>query len=93
MVCRGGGVWVSLDGLSVYYQLVDKSIYPDIEGEFEELVLWRDELQYHLIVNDWLGCIAFYQRSKDGIYWVSDQREVYLLGIAFYKDGEVEHWF
>ncbi len=93
MVCRGGGVWVSLDGASTYQQLVDKSIYPGIEGKFEDPVLWRDELQYHLIVNDWLGRVAYYQRSKDGIHWVSEQGEAYLPGIAFHKDGEMEHWF
>ena len=52
-------------------QLTDKRVYPDVEGRFEDPVVWRDELQYHLIVNDWLGRIAFYQRSKDGVHWVT----------------------
>lgn len=73
MVCRGGGVWISKDGLSPYMQLTDKRVYPDVEGRFEDPVVWRDELQYHLIVNDWLGRIAFYQRSKDGVHWVTEQ--------------------
>ena len=58
MVCRGGGVWVSRDGLSPYEQLTDRSVYPPVEGRFEDPVVWRDHLQYHLIVNDWLGRIA-----------------------------------
>ena len=93
MVCRGGGVWISRDGLSPYRQLTDKWVYPAVEGEFEDPVVWRDNLQYHLIVNDWLGRIAFYQRSKDGIHWVTEQGEAYVPGISFHRDGEVEHWF
>ena len=93
MVCRGGGVWISKDGLSPYMQLTDKRVYPDVEGRFEDPVVWRDELQYHLIVNDWLGRIAFYQRSKDGVHWVTEQGEAYVPGVSFHKDGAVEHWF
>lgn len=93
MVCRGGGVWISKDGLSTYSQLTDKRVYPAVEGRFEDPVVWRDELQYHLIVNDWLGRIAFYQRSKDGVHWVTEQGEAYVPGVSFHKDGEVEHWF
>ncbi len=93
MVCRGGGVWISKDGLSAYSQLTDKRVYPAVEGRFEDPVLWRDDLQYHLIVNDWLGRIAFYQRSKDGVHWVTEEGEAYMPGIAFHEDGVVEHWF
>lgn len=93
MVCRGGGVWISRDGLSPYRQLTDKRVYPAVEGEFEDPVVWRDNLQYHLIVNDWLGRVAFYQRSKDGIHWVTEQGEAYVPGVSFHRDGEVEHWF
>ena len=93
MVCRGGSVWISKDGLSPYMQLTDKRVYPDVEGRFEDPVVWRDELQYHLIVNDWLGRIAFYQRSKDGVHWVTEQGEAYVPGVSFHKDGAVEHWF
>lgn len=93
MVCRGGGVWISRDGLSTYQQITDKRVYPAVEGRFEDPVVWCDSLQYHLIVNDWLGRIAFYQRSKDGIHWVTEQGEAYVPGISFHKDGEVEHWF
>ncbi len=93
MVCRGGGVWVSKDGISPYKQITSKRVYPDVAGEFEDPVVWRDSLQYHLIVNDWLGRIAFYQRSKDGIHWVTEQGEAYVPGVSFHKNGEVEHWF
>lgn len=93
MVCRGGGVWVSRDGLSPYRQLSDKSVYPPVRGRFEDPVIWRDSLQYHLIVNDWLGRIAYYQRSKDGLHWVTEQGEAYVPGVSVHKDRQVEHWF
>ena len=93
MVCRGGGVWVSRTGLSPYCQLTDKRVYPDVDGQFEDPVVWRDSLQYHLIVNDWLGRIAFYERSLDGIHWVVEQGEAYTPDISFHKDGRKEEWF
>lgn len=93
MICRGGGVWISQDGLSSYNQLTDKRVYPPVEGRFEDPVIWRDHIQYHLIVNDWLGRIAFYLRSKDGINWVTDPGEAYTPGIAVHPDGKKEGWF
>lgn len=93
MVCRGGGIWVSRDGLSEYNQLTDKRVYPDVDGRFEDPVIWRDHIQYHLIVNDWLGRIAFYLRSKDGVNWVVGPGEAYMPGVAVHADGQVEDWF
>ncbi len=93
MVCRGGGIWISEDGLSQYNQITDKRVYPPVEGRFEDPVIWRDHIQYHMIVNDWLGRIAFYLRSKDGVNWVTDPGEAYTPGIAVHEDGRVEDWF
>ncbi|MDX1284401.1 MAG: hypothetical protein R3182_05300, partial [Draconibacterium sp.] len=56
-------------------------------------VVWRTNIQYHLIVNDWLGRIAWYLRSKDGINWKVDPGEAYLPGIAVYEDGTKVDWF
>ncbi|MDL2210990.1 glycoside hydrolase family protein [Bacteroides sp. OttesenSCG-928-M17] len=93
MVCRGGGIWISRDGLSEYNQITDKRVYPPVEGRFEDPVIWRDHIQYHMIVNDWLGRIAFYLRSKDGINWITDPGEAYMPGIAVHEDGQQEEWF
>lgn len=93
MVCRGGGIWISQDGLSEYNQLTDKRVYPNVDGRFEDPVIWRDHIQYHMIVNDWLGRIAFYLRSKDGVNWVVDPGEAYMPGIAVHEDGRAEGWF
>lgn len=104
MICRGGGQWFSQTGLSSYNQVTgtrispDKKImplraYPPIEGNFEDPVVWRDNVQYNMIVNDWLGRIAFYERSKDGINWKVESGEAYIPGIAKHEDGTVEGWF
>lgn len=93
MVCRGGGVWISQTGLSPYNQISDKRVYPPVKGEFEDPVVWRDHIQYHLIVNDWLGRIAFYLRSKDGVNWVTDPGEAYMPGVSVHENGTVENWF
>jgi len=93
MVCRGGGAWVSRNGLSTYYQLTDKRVYPNVKGRFEDPLVWRDSIQYHLIVNDWLGRIAYYQRSKDGVHWITEPGEAYMPGVSFHKDDYVEDWF
>lgn len=93
MVCRGGGIWISETGTSPYNQISDKSVYPPVEGAFEDPVVWRDHIQYHLIVNDWYGRIAYYQRSKDGVNWVTDPGEAYMPGIAVHADGSKEDWF
>ena len=82
-VCRGGGIWVSEDGLKPFVQQTDRRVYPDVEGRFEDPVLWRDEVQYHIIVNDWYGRVAWYLTSPDGIRgWTVQPGEAYTPGIA-----------
>ena len=93
MVCRGGGIWASEDGISGWKQITDKRVYPPVDGRFEDPVIWRDAVQYHMIVNDWLGRIAYYLRSPNGVDWVVDPGEAYMPGIAVHEDGLVEDWF
>lgn len=93
MVCRGGGIWFSQTGISPYMQVTDKRVYPPVPGNFEDPVVWRTSIQYHMIVNDWRGRIAYYLRSADGIHWKVEPGEAYMPGIARYEDGTVEDWF
>lgn len=93
MICRGGGVWVSQTGLSPWYQITQNSAYPPVEGRFEDPVVWKTNVQYHMIVNDWYGRIAYYLRSKDGINWKVEPGEAYMPGIVKYTDGTKEDWF
>jgi len=104
MICRGGGQWFSQTGLSAYGQVTGTRIdsakkiiplraYPQRPGNFEDPVVWRDNVQYNLIVNDWLGRIAVYERSKDGIHWKVESGEAYLPGVSKHEDGTVEGWW
>jgi hypothetical protein len=104
MICRGGGQWFSQTGLSSYNQVTGTRIaadgkitplraYPQRPGNFEDPVVWRDNVQYNLIVNDWLGRIAVYERSKDGVNWITESGEAYLPGVSVHEDGTVEGWW
>lgn len=93
MVSRKGQVFVSQTGLSPFVCVSATSAYPKIKGEFEDPVVWRDNVQYNMIVNDWYGRIAYYLRSKDGINWTCDPGEAYSPGIARHSDGTEENWF
>lgn len=92
-VCRGGGIWMSETGLSPYYQVTNKSVYPAFDGRYEDPVIWRTHIQYHMIVNDWYGRIAYYLRSANGMDWKVEPGEAYMPGIAKYEDGTVEDWY
>jgi len=93
MVNRGGGMWVSRDGLSAWEQVTQGSNYPKVKGRFEDPVLWRTDVQYHMIVNDWYGRIAYHLRSKNGVHWKVDAGEAYMPGIALSEDGGKEEWY
>jgi len=93
MVNRGGGMWVSRDGISTWEQVTQGSNYPKVEGRFEDPVLWRTKVQYHMIVNDWHGRIAYHLRSKNGTHWKVDAGEAYMPGIAVSEDGKSDDWY
>lgn len=93
MVCRGGGVWFSKTGISPYHQVTDQRVYPPVRGAFEDPVVWRTNIQYHLIVNDWRGRIAYYLRSKDAVNWKVEPGTAYRPGIAVYEDGTKVDWY
>ncbi len=93
MVNRGGGLWVSKNGRSTYNQITDKSVYPIFDGKYEDPVMWRDNVQYHMIVNDWLGRIAYYLRSKDGVDWIVETGQAYTPSIAVHENNVKEEWY
>ena len=99
MIDRGGGIWVSHDGLTdLWHQLTDKSVYLNSEitnrGSLEDPVIWRDHLQYHMIVNDWKARYAYYYRSLDGLHWTKEAGKAYTGQDPFarHANGDVEAW-
>ncbi|MBR1871218.1 MAG: glycosyltransferase [Kiritimatiellae bacterium] len=96
-VCRGGGIWLSEDGIKPFVRMSEGSVYPNVAGRFEDPVLWRDEVQYHIVVNDWLGRVAWKLTSPDGFAWTTQPGEAYTPGIANVRspDGDTisNDWF
>ena len=95
-VCRGGGIWLSEDGIKPFERVSEGSVYPDVAGRFEDPVLWRDEVQYHMIVNDWQGRIAWKLTSPDGFAWTTQPGEAYTINFSKVLDGEnvvANDWF
>jgi len=92
-ISRRGFAWVSPDGFKDWHLISAESVYPKVEGIFEDPVMWKDHVQYHLIANDWKGRIAYYMRSKDGIHWVTEPGEAYSPGIDRYEDGTAPDWY
>lgn len=93
MINRGGQAWVSKDGVSTYNLISDEIVYPAVDGRYEDPLVWKDNVQYNLIVNDWFGRVAHYMRSADGVHWVEEEGEAYVPGVSFHKDGYVEDWY
>ncbi|MDZ8117018.1 glycoside hydrolase family protein [Pontiella agarivorans] len=92
-VSRRGHIWASPDGVENWYNTSAESVYHKLEGIFEDPVLWKDDIQYHIIVNDWKGRIAYYLRSKDGFHWKPEAGEAYVPGISTYEDGTKSEWY
>lgn len=93
MSSRGGQIWISRDGLQPYRKITSQTPYPPVRGKFEDPVVWRDEVQYHMLVNDWYGRTAFYLRSPDGVDWTVDPGIAYDTTVARSADGTRENWY
>ncbi len=91
---RGGALWISEDGLKPFEQILGSSCYPNGGGgTFEDPVVWRDDFQYHMIVNDWKARIAYYSRSYDGYHWVYEDGVAYDIDVSVHPDGVKEEWY
>lgn len=95
MINRTGQVWISKDGDKEPFQRIsNRAAYPPVrDARFEDPVVWKDDVQYNLIVNDWFGRAAYYLRSRDGLHWDWDQGLAYAPGIFKHEDGKVENWY
>ena len=93
MLDRVMRVWIKESGADNFHLVNDKSIHPVIPGRYEDPLVWRTEVQYHLIVNDWYGRTAYHMRSKDGISWKEDAGEAYTIDFDGYEDGTTVGWY
>jgi hypothetical protein len=94
MVCRYSNMYIKENGSDVWELKTEKRVHPEtMYGWYEDPVIWRTEVQYHMIVNDWQGRMAYHMRSVDGITWVTDPGFAYTKGFDGYEDGTKVDWF
>lgn len=94
MVCRIGNIYVKELGSEVWELRSQKPVEPEHRyGWYEDPVIWRTEIQYHMIMNDWQGRLAYHLRSRDGIHWKTDPGLAYTVGVDGYEDGTKVDWF
>jgi len=63
------------------------------KSNYEDPVMWRDDIQFHQIINAFLDYRAIYLRSPDGIHWKYDTGLAYTPQSTFYEDGTRTHWY
>ncbi|UXP31887.1 hypothetical protein N6H18_16190 [Reichenbachiella agarivorans] len=62
-------------------------------SNYEDPVMWKDEVQFHLLINAFLDKRAIYLRSPDGIHWTFDPGLAYDTEVTQYVDGTRTHWY
>ncbi|MFR9600165.1 MAG: hypothetical protein SNH01_05790 [Rikenellaceae bacterium] len=59
---------------------------------YEDPVMWKDEVQFHMMINAQVAKRAIYLRSKDGIGWQYNPGLAYTPAFTNYENGKVESW-
>lgn len=75
--------------------IFDKTIIPKkyLGIPYEDPVMWRDNVQYHMIINGFIHRRAIYLRSPDGLDWKFDPGVAYDPEVTRYEDGTKTSWF
>ncbi|MEM6830919.1 MAG: glycoside hydrolase family protein, partial [Bacteroidota bacterium] len=60
---------------------------------YEDPVLWKDEVQYHMLINAFLDKRCIYLRSPDGIHWKFNPGTAYTPNNTSYEDGTQTNWY
>ncbi|MFY0598262.1 MAG: hypothetical protein JXR03_01235 [Cyclobacteriaceae bacterium] len=100
MVSKFGCMMVSENGLLGPYKIVTKTINENQtipnryrRSNYEDPVMWKDEVQFHLLINAFLDYRAIYLRSPDGINWTYDPGLAYTPDFTKYEDGTQTNWY
>ncbi|SDW34632.1 fibronectin type 3 domain-containing protein [Lutibacter oricola] len=100
-VTKAGGMMISegTDPLGPY-KIVSKEIRhnPIIPEKYrnsgyEDPVLWKDDVQFHMMINAFWDYRAIYLRSPDGIHWKFNPGTAYTPHDTSYEDGTQTHWY
>ncbi|MEM6884073.1 MAG: glycoside hydrolase family protein [Verrucomicrobiota bacterium] len=91
---KRGHVLISENADEQFKQITPHSLYPRLNGgHLEDPVIWKDEVQYHLLVNECYGRFALYLRSPDGIHWKWDQGKAFEYHSMRHEGGTREGWY
>jgi hypothetical protein len=100
-VTKGGGMMLSTgtNPLGPYKIMTEplqgNSIIPEKyrNSNYEDPVLWKDEVQYHMMINAFVDYRAIYLRSPDGIHWKFNPGTAYTPHNTSYEDGTQTNWY
>ncbi len=99
-VTKGGAMMISDSGPLGPYQVLTKPIqHNEIIPEkyrnsnYEDPVIWKDEVQFHMMINAFWDYRAIYLRSPDGIHWKFNPGTAYTPDNTSYEDGTRTHWY
>lgn len=62
-------------------------------SNYEDPVLWKDENQYHMIINAFWDYRAIYLRSENGVHWKFNSGTAYTPDNTSYTNGMRTHWY
>lgn len=60
---------------------------------YEDPVIWRDQVQFHMMINAFWNYRCIYLRSPDGIHWKCDPGTAYTPACTAYEDGTRTSWY
>lgn len=99
-VSKFGRMMLSENGILGPYKVISGSVkqnmtIPEVlrNTNYEDPTLWRDEVQYHMIINAFWVRRAIYLRSPDGINWKYDAGIAYTPDSTVYQDGTRTQWY
>lgn len=100
-VTKGGEMMISqgTDPLGTYKIISEQIRYNKIIPEkyrnsnYEDPVLWKDDVQFHMMINAFWDYRCIYLRSPDGINWKFNPGTAYTPNSTKYEDGTQTHWY
>lgn len=100
LVSKFGSILTSDNGILGPYQVrtgnikVNKTVPERYRhSKYEDPVMWKDEIQYHMLINAFLDYRAIHLRSIDGINWKYDTGLAFTPKHIYYENGVQNLWY
>ncbi|OON95270.1 MAG: hypothetical protein ATN31_11270 [Candidatus Epulonipiscioides saccharophilum] len=96
---KAGNMIKSANGILGPYEVCTKTIQENLtipekyrNSVYEDPVIWKDEVQFHMIINAFIDFRAIYLRSADGLNWVYEDGFAYTPNSIVYQNGVRNLW-